>query len=249
MTRALALALFLLLVAVLGVLLVLVRPRPVDSPAPASPGAPRPATTAPAPPATVPLPPAASSSAAPPLPAWPEGEVGVFFEGDDLRLHRETRKVPVPPGAAGRIRAAVDALLRGPETPGLLSPWPAGATSRAVFLAPPGLVTIDLDVAPEATTGWGTHGEWMALQAIAATALGAAPPSAAGAILVTLRGEPIDSLGGHIDLSRPIRPDASLFAAEPEDGEAPGPPGAEGSASPPPPAASPTTAPVAGAPR
>lgn len=247
MTRALALALFLLLVAVLGVLLVLVRPRPVDSPPRASSGAPRPATSAPLAPTAAPLPAAAASSSAPPVPAWPEGEVTVFFEGDDLRLHRETRKVPVPPGAAGRIRAAVDALLRGPETPGLLSPWPAGATSRAVFLAPPGLVTIDLDLPPEATTGWGTHGEWMALQAIAATALGAAPPATASAILVTLRGEPIDSLGGHIDLSRPIRPDASLFAAEPGDGEDTGPSGDAGSASPPPPAAA--AAPAAGAPR
>lgn len=246
MTRAIAVALFLLLVAILGVLLVLVRPRPVAPPSPAPEAPVRPTTATPAPPGTV-VAPATAASAAPPVPTWPEGEVTLFFEGDDLRLHREMRKIPVPPGDTGRIRAAVDALLRGPATSGLVSPWPEGATSRAVFLAPPGLITVDLDLPPETTGGWGTHGEWMALQAIAATALAAAPPGVAGALLVTLRGEPLDSLGGHIDLSRPIRPDATLFAMEPRDGEATNPPEAEGSA--PPPAAPLSAAPAAGAPR
>ena len=207
MTRRLAIALLGVLVGSLLSLLVLNRPRPVEAP-PAG-------TKRPGPPK--------AATAAPP-PEAPREPVVLFFEDEnDLLLHRELQQVPVPEGAVGRIHGAVAGLLRGSSIPGRIRNIPPGSEVRAIYLAPPGLVTVDLDIPEAALASVGAHQEWMAVESLAATVLEAAPAGTSG-ILVTVRGETPETFGGHADLTRPIRVDPRLVSAEPPVAVTPTPP-------------------------
>ncbi len=213
MTRGLAWVLLVTLVGALVVLVVLNRPQPVEAPPSRTPGSAslRPATAVPAAAATAA---AGASSAAPPVPDYPKENVTLWFEkDDDSLLHYESRSVPVPPGPTGRLRAAVGALLAGPATEGLIGNFPTGSALRSVFLAPPGLVTVDLDIAPELLSGLGSHGEWMALEGLVATVLTQAPAGTKG-VVVTLRGETPETFAGHVDLARPLWLDRKLVSDE-----------------------------------
>jgi hypothetical protein len=96
------------------------------------------------------------------------------------------------------------------------------------------VVTVDLDLPPENLEGWGAHSEWMALQSLVATVIGLVPE--AGGVVLTIRGESPDTLAGHVDLGRPLRPvPALLVFDEPAAGSSSVAPPATGSAVPRPP--------------
>jgi len=221
-SRSLALLFLALLVGALAVLLVLNRPVPVEPPrtATASPATGTAASSRAAPPPQESD--SAAASAAPrPVSEFPKQELSLFFEREDTLLHRVPRQVPVPPGPAGKIRGALTGLFAGPDNPDDVTNFPAGSAVRAVFLSPPGFVTVDLDIPPESLAGFGAHQEWMSLESLVATVLTSAPEGTKG-VLVTLRGESAETFAGHIDLSSPLRFDNRLLAPEEPAAPAPG---------------------------
>ncbi len=149
---------------------------------------------APAPPAT----PATGAMA--PTPAQTV-RVTLFFPGtEDGRLHSEERDIPKPSGAGAYLKALFAELKRGPQRPGLLPSLPQRIQLRNAFLLPQGLVMVDLAV--DSGLSFGSEEELSIVASLVDTILQNVADTNRVGILVN--GEPAETLGGHVDLTRPL---------------------------------------------
>lgn len=162
----------------------------------------------------------------PPTPIPPKRVVLYFESPDDELFHPETRDIAASVDDVALIRAITAAVLDGPFRSDLLRPFPQGWKLRAAYRLANGLLVVDLAPPESARTPapgltaapadlWetGSRDEWNALQAITLTVT----KNAQGVtrILFTVGGEPVETLGGHIDLTHPVVPSSSLLANEP----------------------------------
>ncbi len=193
MTRRAAVLLLLALAGILAALLLLTRPE-------ASPqGRKRRlflrVTPAPAPAAT----PAAGA-----LPAATPSEivrVTLFFPGaKDGKLRSEERDIPKPSGAGAFLKALFAQLQKGPNQEGLMSSLPEKMQLRTAFLLPEGEVVLDLAV--DASLSFGSAEELTIIASLVNTVLQNVADTNRVRILVN--GEPAETLGGHLDLTRPL---------------------------------------------
>lgn len=161
----------------------------------------------------------------PPTPIPPQ-RVALFFEsGEDEKLHPEARDIPASADSVSLLRAIASAVLEGPRRPDLLKPFPEGWTLRAAFRMKDGLAIVDLAAPPvpppaegEASAPpvrWetGTHEEENAAQALLLSITKNIPDVTR--IVITVGGEPVETLAGHLDLSHPLRPDPARAVDEP----------------------------------
>jgi hypothetical protein len=160
----------------------------------------------------------------PPTPI-PARRVVLYFESvDDGRLHPEARDLPVMADDIALLRAVGAAVLDGPRTPGLLSPFPEGWRLRAAYRLTEGLAVLDLDPprdkngerspgAPPVRWETGSREELMAAQAVIVSAV----KNTAGLtrFILLIGGEPVETLGGHLDLSHPLSPDLTNVSDDP----------------------------------
>jgi spore germination protein GerM len=141
-------------------------------------------------------------------PAQGKQTVTAFYvrdTGKALQLVREQRTLPTR--TLGVARASVEQSLMKPRTPKAFTLAPTGTRVRSVNLKNRILI-IDLSAQVRRNPGVGAAGEWAFIQQLAHAA-GQYPTI--DAIRLRVEGRPITELWGHVDLSKPIRPDPSLL--------------------------------------
>lgn len=137
--------------------------------------------------------------------------VTLFFmsENDDL-LHPEERQVLLTSTAANDVaRAIVEEIIKGSEK-GLLNALPEGTKVRQVYITSDG--TAYVDFSRHITTGnyFGSSGEMAAVYSVVNSL--AFNLKAVKRVVFLVEGNEKETLGGHVDLSKPFQPDFSLVA-------------------------------------
>ena len=127
--------------------------------------------------------------------------VTLFFADTRLgKLHPEERDVPKPSGPGAYLRTLFDELARGPSRPGFVRVIPPRLQLRNGFLLANGEVVLDLAV--DASLSFGSAEELTIVATLVDTVLQNVANTRRVRILVN--GEPVESLGGHVDLTRPL---------------------------------------------
>ena len=156
-----------------------------------------------------------------PAPALETIRITLFFPDQNGQLlHPEERDIPKPAGAVAFLRALFDELQKGPRREGLVSAIPDRMHLRNAFVLPEGQVVLDLAV--DSGLAFGSDEELSIVASLVDTALQNVAETSRVRILVN--GEPAETLGGHVDLTRPL-----LFIRGVLE-----PPGTESAAPPPP---------------
>ncbi len=160
-----------------------------------------------------------AAEATPPEPA-PRVErriqVQLFFEHPELEgLVAENRSVALTPDLGGQVKRVVQELLRGSDSE-LISPLPEGTRMLDVLVTDDGGAIVDLSrEASEAHLG-GSGAELLTVYAVVNSITTNFPAIRRVQLLIDDRT--VDTLAGHVDLSRPLAPDMTLLApAEFED--------------------------------
>jgi spore germination protein GerM len=169
-----------------------------------------------------------------PPPAEPEApevarriSVRLYFEAPDREgLLPEEREVAFTSDLAQQLRTVVEELAKG-STTGLLPTLPAGTRVLEVFVQARGVAYVDLS--SEASTGLpgGSKAELLTVYSVVNTIVTNFP--AVSRVRIVVDDRPVASLGGHVDVSRPLPPDMTLVALPTP---APSPAAAEASPSP-----------------
>ncbi|MGE5413327.1 MAG: GerMN domain-containing protein [Syntrophomonadaceae bacterium] len=127
--------------------------------------------------------------------------ITLFFpDAEGQLLHPEERDVPKPPSGAAFVRVLFDELQKGPRRDGLMAAIPDRIHLRNAFLLPDGQVVLDLAV--DAGLAFGSDEELAIVASLVDTTLQNVAETSRVRILVN--GEPADTLGGHVDLTRPL---------------------------------------------
>jgi hypothetical protein len=127
--------------------------------------------------------------------------VTLFFPGaEDARLRPEERDIPRPSGPSAYLRALFAELAKGPRQTGLAGALPDKVHLRNAFLLPEGQIVLDLTV--DAGLAFGSEEELTIVASLVDTVLHNVAETARVRILVN--GEPAETLGGHVDLTRPL---------------------------------------------
>jgi len=134
-----------------------------------------------------------------PTPA-PEQRVILLFAGHDGMLHPELRTVPLPDEVHERIRVVMNELLAGPRASRLAPPVPYQASLEAVFVDEHANAYVNLTPPPEPLAGSST--ELMLAYGVVNSILLNCPEISAVQIL--FGGHEIETLTGHLDLSKPL---------------------------------------------
>ncbi len=125
----------------------------------------------------------------------------LFFPGqDDSSLRAEERDIPRPTGPGAALRAIFSELQKGPTRAGLIAVLPANIQLRNAFLLPEGEAVLDLAV--DAGLSFGSEEELSIVASLVDTTLQNVADTTRVRILIN--GEPAETLGGHVDLTRPL---------------------------------------------
>jgi germination protein M len=125
----------------------------------------------------------------------------LFFPGqEDAKLRPEERDIVRPAGPGASLRAIFGELQRGPTQPGLIAAIPPRIQLRNAFLLPEGEAVLDLSV--DAGLSFGSNEELSIVASLVDTTLQNVADTTHVRILVN--GEPAETLGGHVDLTRPL---------------------------------------------
>jgi hypothetical protein len=126
--------------------------------------------------------------------------VTVFFPGkEDEKLHTEERDIPKPAGASAYLKALFAELQRGPTREGLVAALPPKIQLRNAFLLNDGVAVLDLSLD---SPSFGSTEEVTIVAALVDTVLQNVADTTRVRLLVN--GEPAETLGGHVDLTRPL---------------------------------------------
>jgi spore germination protein GerM len=135
--------------------------------------------------------------------------VRLYFEAPDREgLLPEEREVAFSPDLARQLRTVVEELARG-STTGLLPTLPPGTRVLEVFVQARGVACVDLSAEAASLPG-GSRAELLTVYSVVNTIVTNFP--AVSRVQIVLDDKPVTSLGGHIDLSRPLPPDMTLVA-------------------------------------
>ncbi|MEP7131685.1 MAG: GerMN domain-containing protein [Acidobacteriota bacterium] len=148
-----------------------------------------------------PAPAATPGVAAPRTPAAETVRLTLFFPGtEDPALRAEERDIAKPSGPGAALRAIFGELQKGPTRAGLIAALPAKIQLRNAFLLPEGEAVLDLAV--DAGLSFGSEEELLIVASLVDTTLQNVADTTRVRILVN--GEPAETLGGHVDLTRPL---------------------------------------------
>ena len=135
----------------------------------------------------------------------------LYFPGPGARLGSEVRELAAEESAEERTRRVVEALLAGPETPGLLAPLPAGVEVGSVLLAIDGTVVLDLSTGEgSARLAWGSKQELLSVYSLVNSVLANEPR--ARRVMLLWNGQQRPTFAGHVDLTRPLTMHSGLLA-------------------------------------
>jgi Sporulation and spore germination len=136
----------------------------------------------------------------------------LYFPAAGGGLQPEARELRVAAAPKDRVRKVVEALLAGPQTPGLARPMPEGVTVGSVQLGADGIAYVDLrwPESPDPPPGGSTEEIQRVYSIVDSVALNV--PEVRGVALLW-NGVQRDTFSGHLDLSRPLAPDRGPAAA------------------------------------
>jgi spore germination protein GerM len=158
--------------------------------------------------------------------------VRLYFEAPDRDgLLPEEREVAFSADLAEQLRTVVEELVKGPTTE-LLATLPPGTRVQEVFVQARGVACVSLSA--EASTGLpgGSKAELLTVYSIVNSIVTNFP--AVRRVQLVVNDQVVSSLGGHVDLSRPLPADMTLLALEPPAAEpSPSPSPEPGAAAPP----------------
>ncbi|MEN6311391.1 MAG: GerMN domain-containing protein [Acidobacteriota bacterium] len=132
-----------------------------------------------------------------------------FLSDDDDMLHRETREIAAGPSAADEAERAIGELVKGSEK-SFLSPLPAETKIRQVFIGKDGVAYVDFGREITDKFSYGSSSELSAVYAVVDTV--AFNFKSVKRVAILVEGAEKETLGGHVDLSRPFSPDYSIVA-------------------------------------
>jgi hypothetical protein len=136
-----------------------------------------------------------------PVPAPETVRVTLYFpDQHGILLHTEERDIPKPTAGAAFLQALFAELQRGPTAEGLIPVIPPKMQLRNAFLLPEGEAVLDL--ALDSAQTFGSDEELTIVGALVDTTLQNVAETSRVRILVN--GEPAETLGGHVDLTRPL---------------------------------------------
>jgi hypothetical protein len=142
-----------------------------------------------------------AAAGATPVPAAETVRVTLYFpDQHGMLLHTEERDIPKPTAGAAFLQALFAELQRGPTREGLLPVIPPKMQLRNAFLLPEGEAVLDL--ALDSALTFGSDEELTIVGALVDTTLHNVAETSRVRILVN--GEPAETLGGHVDLTRPL---------------------------------------------
>jgi hypothetical protein len=123
-----------------------------------------------------------------------------------------SREIEAPPTLESQVQRSVEELIawRGGE---MISPLPADARVREVWISPGGIAFVDFDVSLPDLLGGGSLEELHAVYSVVATVTGSFPEIRAVQILVA--GQEAETLDGHVDISRPLLPQFDMVLSNP----------------------------------
>jgi germination protein M len=174
-----------------------------------------------------PAPAVSAPPGATPAPVIETVRITLYFpDQNGLLLHPEERDIPKPAAGALLLRALFAELQKGPTREGLIPVIPPKMQLRNAFLLHEGEAVLDL--AMDSGLTFGSDEELSIVAALVDTTLQNVAETSRVRILIN--GEPAETLGGHVDLTRPL-----LFLRSAIE-----PPGSEGAAAAAPPAAAST---------
>jgi spore germination protein GerM len=137
-------------------------------------------------------------------------KVTLFFlaEGDEL-LHGEEREIAAGLSASAQAEQIISELIRGSDGD-LISPLPPEAEVRQVFVTGEGVAYVDFS---RDITEKGSYGSSSELSAVFAVVNSLAYNlKTVKKVAILIEGGERETLGGHVDLTRPFSPDFSLIA-------------------------------------
>lgn len=150
--------------------------------------------------------PPASTPAKPVVDSVQGEEYEIFFASAGGRLGTERRRLEATDLTRQElVSALVREVIRGPsDSSSLGATLPDGTTVRAVFMIADDIAVVDLG--GEALRDWttGSSAEMAAVYSVVNTITGNIPEIQSVQILV--EGREVQTLAGHVDLSRPLRP-------------------------------------------
>ncbi len=132
-----------------------------------------------------------------------------FLSEDDDLLHAEKREVPAGRSVAEDVETTVGELLKG-SSGDLISPFPPETKVRQVFVDADGTAHVDFSKEFAENATFGASSEMSAVYAVVNTV--AINHKSVKRVSVLINGGERETLGGHIDLSRPLLPQYSLVA-------------------------------------
>jgi spore germination protein GerM len=142
--------------------------------------------------------------------AKPTMTITLFFQSeDDDLLHPEVREVTAGATAAKDIETAVKELVKGSSS-GLVAPFPPETSVRQAFLTADGTAYVDFAKDFMENYAYGSSSEMAAVYALVDTLTYNFKSVKRVAILIN--GGERETLGGHLDLSRPFVPQFQLIA-------------------------------------
>jgi len=135
----------------------------------------------------------------------------LFFPGNDDVLHVEARELPAASDIKEQASLIARAVLAGPTTDGLQPPLPPGIAVGHLDVSADGAVYLDL-VSETFTKppARGTRVELLSLYSLVNSIVHNVEGAESVVILWNSR-QPV-TFGGHIDTSRPVRPEMGLVA-------------------------------------
>jgi hypothetical protein len=161
-----------------------------------------------------------------PVPAPETVRVTLYFpDQNGMLLHTEERDIPKPTAGAAFLQALFAELQKGPTREGLIAVLPPKMQLRNAFLLPEGEAVLDL--ALDSALSFGSDEELTIVGSLVDTTLQNVAETSRVRILVN--GEPAETLGGHVDLTRPLL-FLKYLVATPDVEPAITPPAAEGEA-------------------
>ncbi len=129
--------------------------------------------------------------------------VTLFFPlQEDGLLRPEERDVEKPADAVGFARELMREEIAGPKDPLLVTALPGKFSVRNVFVPGNGQIVVDFNVDSEWARSAGSSDELAAVGAIVDTLLQNLAQTDRVRILVN--GNPVETLAGHVDVSRPL---------------------------------------------
>jgi hypothetical protein len=149
--------------------------------------------------------------------------VRLYFEAPDRQgLLPEEREVAFSAELAQQVRTVVEELAKGSAT-GLLPTLAPETRVLEVFVEARGVAYVDLSAEAAAGLAGGSKEEMLTVYSVVNTIVTNFP--AVSRVQIVVDDRPVTSLGGHVDLSRPLPADMTLLALPSPEA----PPPAEGS--------------------